>query len=146
MADARGSTGFEFGIDYSEFDTLIKQVESLEEDTEDIAKRVIDAGVQAALPKFTANVPVGDGVNPQGRAKDNISVSGIKASKHGTKYKLISFRGDRSYLYMIDKGTSTIPPKPWLDKAQAEARQAAVVAMTEQLKKEIQNRVGENHA
>lgn len=143
MADTRGSTSFGFGIDYSEFDALIQQVESLADDTDEIAKMVINAGVQAALPKFTANVPTGDGVNPQGRAKDNVSVSGIKTSKHGTKYRLISFRGDRSYLYIIDKGTSQIPPKPWLDKAQVESRQAAVATMTEQLKREIQNRVGE---
>lgn len=143
MADARGSTGFEFGIDYSEFESLVKQVESLGEATNDIAKNVLYAGVQAALPKFTSNVPVGDGVNPQGRAIHNISVSGIKQSKHGTKYRLISFRGDRSYLYIIDQGTSKIPPHPWLEKAQAESRQAAVTAMTEQLKKEIHNRVGE---
>lgn len=143
MGDARGSTGFEFGIDYSEFDALIKQVESLEEDSDEIAKRVIDAGVQAAFPKFVANVPTGDGANPQGRARDNVMISGLKNSKHGTKYRLISFRGDRSYLYMIDKGTSKIPAHPWLDKAKAEARHAAIDAMTEQLKQEIKNRVGE---
>ena len=143
MDNATGSTSFDFGIDYSEFDALIQQVESLEEDADEIAKRVIDAGVQAALPKFVANVPTGDGANSQGRAKDNVTVSGLKTSKHGTKYKLVSFRGDRSYLYMIDKGTSKIPPHPWLDKAQAESRQAAVDAMSEQLKQEIKRRVGE---
>ncbi|MBO5408883.1 MAG: hypothetical protein J6A61_05770 [Clostridia bacterium] len=143
MADTRGNTGFDFGIDYSEFDALIKQVEGLVEDTDEIAKSVIEAGIQAAQPKFIANVPVGDGANPQGRAKDNVTVSGLKTSKHGTKYRLISFRGDRSYLYMIDQGTSKLPPHPWLDKARAEAGQAAVNAMSERLKQEIKNRVGE---
>ena len=56
-------------------------------------------------------------VNPQGHARDNVIVKSPRTSKFGTRYIVTTFSGDRSYLYIIDKGSSKQPAHPWIDLA-----------------------------
>lgn len=122
------------GIDFSEFNQLVKQIENLGANMNAVAEAVLDAGTAPAKKAFKQNVPYDDKRdNPQGHARDNITVSKTKTSKYGTKYRLITFKGDRSYLYMLDAGTSKMPAKPWREKANRAAQAAARPAMEREL-------------
>jgi len=138
---ARTDTTFDF--DYSEFDDLIKQFESLGGDAEDIGKDIINSAVDVGATVYAQNVPLGDKDNLQGHAKDNIKKTTIKKGKNGWTYKLISFKGDRSYLYMIENGSSRYLPKPWIDKAKFAVRNATAPIMRDTLIKEIKKHLGE---
>jgi len=121
------------GLDFSEFDELIKQIEGLGANMDEVAEAVLDAGEGPAKESFRDNVPLGDKPNPQGHARDNITVSKTKKSKYGTKYRLITFKGDRAYLYMVDVGTSKMAAKPWREKANRAAQAAARPKMEAEL-------------
>lgn len=121
------------GLDFSEFDELIKQIEGLGANMDEVAEAVLDAGEGPAKEAFMAHVPKGDRNNPQGRARDNIKTTETKTSKYGTKYRLITFKGDRAYLYMMDYGTSKMAAKPWREKANRAAQAAARPKMEAEL-------------
>jgi HK97 gp10 family phage protein len=129
----------EDGFYLDEFDELIKQIELLGANTDAVAEAVLDAGVAPAKEAFRNNVPYDtERDNPQGHARDNIKVSKTKTSKYGTKYRVISFKGDRSYLYMVDAGTSQMPAKPWREKANRAAQAAARPAMAKELVNQLE--------
>lgn len=106
-------------------------------DRDTIAKNVLNSVTDIALDAYTDNIPLGDKVRIEGHAKDNVKISGIKTSKYSNKYKVLGFNGDRGYLFMREYGTSKVPPKPWVEKANQAVRNAVREPMKQALIEEI---------
>lgn len=127
------------GFTFEEFTELIKQFEELGADMDMVAEAVLNAGEGPAKEAYKNNIPYDSQErNPQGHAKDNITVTKTKTSKYGTKYRVISFKGNREYLYMLDAGTSKMAAKPWREKAYRAAQAAARPAMAQELINQIE--------
>lgn len=131
------------GFDLSEFDNLIKQFEQMGGDVEELSQKVINSATRIGMEAYRSNVPFGKRPNSQGHARDNLKLSPLKKGKNGARYKVISFKGDRAYLYMLDNGTSKILPKPWREKAKYAVRNATLPIMRDTLIKEINKYLGE---
>jgi HK97 gp10 family phage protein len=132
------------GFDITEFNELIKQIESLGADTEQIAEKVLNAGSEPARRVFQIHVPV-DRTTPEEKrrhphAKNNIIVSKTKKSKKGSKYRVIGAE-DKTFVYLwyLEKGTITIHGKQFLEKAERAARAVASEPMERALLQEIEN-------
>lgn len=132
------------GIDFSQFDELIGKVEQLGADMDAVAERVLDAGCGPAMEAFKRNVPY-DTVTPPHRrkhehARDHVTVSRTRKSKYGNKYRTIGANGEEFvYLFYLENGTSTMPAKPFRERAYRDARAAASEPMRQALIKEIEN-------
>jgi HK97 gp10 family phage protein len=132
------------GFDISQFNDLIKQMESLGADTNKIAEKVLNAGSEPARRAFQNNVPV-DTKTPEEKrrhphAKDNVKVTKTRKSRRGNKYRVIGAEGDTFiYLWYLENGTIKMPVKPFLEKAERAARAAASSPMEQALLQEIEN-------
>lgn len=130
-----------YGLDYSDFLKFAKDFEALGGDMDEIAVEVLEAGAEPAVQAYRAALPVGAKKNPQGHARDNVFIDKPQKSKRGTHYRVVRIKGDRRYLFMMDKGTSHMSPKPWRKKAENDVREAANPAMLEKLKEKINEKI-----
>ena len=143
------------GFDISEFDQMIKSLEKMGANTNQIAEVVLDAGCAPAVEAFTPNVPF-DNKTPEEKhtyehARNTVTVSKTRiARKTKNRYRLIEAKTTKKdadgnivpYLYFRENGSTTAPAKPWIEKAYRAAQAAAVEPMKEAFNREFDKYMG----
>lgn len=143
------------GFDFSQFTQLIKQVEELGADRDEVAEHVLDAGSEPARQTFADNIPFDEGTpesrHPYKHAKDTVTVSGTRIAKRSrNKFRLIEPKTNKvdpktgklvPYLYYREYGSTKASAKPWHEKASKAARDAAIEPMKKALVDEIEKRL-----
>lgn len=133
-------------IDYSQFDELVKDVERLGADMDKIAETVLDAGSEPTRQAYAKKIPY-DTTTPSnkrkhGHARDNLKVSRTKRSRSGGKYRLVEATDKEfNYLWYLEKGTSRINERKFIQKAYDAAKKAAQEPMKQALLKEIEKHI-----
>lgn len=131
------------GFNISEFTDMIKQLEQLGADVNQVAERVLDAGSEPARQKFQKNLP-----KDTGQARKNVVVSKTKTARNKNKYRLIGSETKKidpetgkevPYLYIVEYGHVRAPAHPFIEKAYRAAQAAASEPMKSALVKEIEN-------
>lgn len=139
MATNLGVNGDKNGIDYSEFNELITELEKFGADIDQVAERVLDAGSEPARQAFAKNVPYDKSNRDNLHARDYIVVSKTRTAR-GTKnkYRLIGALDRRfEYLYYVEYGTTKAPPHPFIERAYRDAQAAASEPMRQALLQEF---------
>ncbi len=126
------------GLDLSEFTELIKQLEQLGADTDQIAENVLDAGVEPARQAFIRNLPPNSKKDKE-HARDNVIISKTKrAKKSKNKFRVIGALDRKfEYLFYVENGSVRAPAHPFIEKAYRDALAAASEPMKEALVREI---------
>ncbi len=143
------------GFDISEFDQMIKSLEKMGVNNEQIAEIILDAGCGPAVEAFKSNVPF-DKNTPDEKhnymhARDTVKVSKTKTARRTkNRYRLIepkTTKKDASgkivpYLYYLENGSTKSPAKPWIEKTYRAARDVAIEPMKEAFNREFDKYMG----
>lgn len=133
--------GQEIGFNFSEFSELISQLELVSKDVEEIVELGLENATKKGIEVFKKYIPLSDLDNPQGHARDNVIALSPFVSKKGIAYKKITFNGDRSYLYILDYGSSTLAPMPWRKRAYRAVRTATAPIVRATIINELNRRL-----
>ncbi|NTV91185.1 MAG: (2Fe-2S) ferredoxin domain-containing protein, partial [Clostridiales bacterium] len=151
------------GFDYSEFSSLINQLEDLGADMDVIAERVLDAGSEPARRAFQRHMPKSK--LDKEHARDNVVVSETRKGRYGSRYIVIGavggISGKRvtlkrtkkykgkirhytdtnadqfSYLYLVENGHVRAPAHPFTERGYRAAQAAASGPMKKALLQEL---------
>lgn len=134
--------GQDIGFDFSQFDVLINNFDIIKEEVKEIIEYAFEEAGGPGVAEFKKHIPRSELDNPQGHAIDNIYLAGTYIGRSGIAYKKITFKGDRSYLYILDAGTSTTFPKPWRKKAYKAVRQVTDPIIANAIATQINERLG----
>lgn len=126
-----------YGIECTGFDDLAKKIEELGMHIDIVAKDVLTAGGKGSVNAFKSCVPVSKRSNEQGHARDNVKLTRVKKNKNGRHQIQHTFKGDRSYLYMIDKGSRYMVAHPWRANANNAVNRVAYPIMRAKLEEII---------
>jgi HK97 gp10 family phage protein len=131
-------------------DEFLKKLSRLEEKTDEVAEKVLDAGAEVVLAKAKSNLAsvIGRGVKhpskSTGELASSFGISPAKVDKSGNHNVKVGFAEPRrsggvnaKIANIIEYGKHGQPAKPFLKPAKTQARKAMKEAMERKLEEEV---------
>lgn len=133
-------------------DDFLMKLSKLGDKTDEITKRVLEAGGEVLLDKVKGNLQsvIGSGTKEVSRSTgellSSLGVSQVRQDRDGNFNIKVGFSEPRSgggsnamIASVIEYGKSGQPPKPFMKPAQSAAKKPCIEAMKSKLESEIEN-------